>query len=79
MVAEGLGVRPTRSGHDDTALLAASQCKVRAGTIVDVARRVVAQDRSQAKSLAAALVSLPPQGIQIGATVRSQLDLHPKR
>lgn len=62
---------------DDIARRVSRRCRVRAGTIVDLARVVVADDRSQAKPLSGELLALKRQGIDIGDRVNGHLDLHP--
>lgn len=62
---------------DDNAREVSRRCRVLSRTVVDLARDLVAEDRSQAKPLSGEFHVLMRNGIDIGEVVKGPLDLHP--
>ncbi len=71
--------RRTLMSHDDGARIAARQARVPAVTLVDLARRLVADGQQRPAVLASAFQKLKQNGIEIGGVVNGPLDLTPRR
>jgi len=69
----------TLLAHDDDALRVARERGVPAATLVDLARRLVAEARASAKQLADGFLTLQRDGIDTGEHITGQLDLGPQR